>query len=355
MLAKILNKTIDITPGYNDFMQNLFARLQIAKGVNAFNFKTFHSDDIKRVRKLKANIYDQAGINRFFSTFDDTCLKSMANILAALEFLYDLEGLSASIIEDEQLSENDIDEIIATYCYITQSEDAEEVANYLAYGYIIRALLRAYRRVKEQHFKTSRETLYLDLDTAQHEARTAREEAKDLQALLSQRDKEIRGLENRVKSEYTRAVTEYQGQLKAVKNKNEDLRQQLSQAQAEAQMLREALFSVPEPTPRIGTPIDLSIYRGVVVGGHERWQARMKEVLPDTWCIIHPDDNVDLNVIAGADIVFFFTGYLSHAVYYGVIGETRRRNIPVGYIKRINDVECLKEIQNEIKKRELMS
>lgn len=352
LLARILNKPLKETPFYTEFIQSLRGRLELAKGVKAFDLKSFEPADVKKVRKIKASIYEKAGISRYFSTFHDTRFESMAKISTALEFLFDLEGLSASIVEDEQLSENDIDEIIATYCYITQSENVEDAGNYLVYGYIIRALLRAYKRVKEQHFKTSRETLYLDMNTAQHEARAAQEEVKSLQALLAQRDREIRNLENKIKSEYARAVTEYQGQLKEVGKENGILKHQNSLLQADVDDMYKALFDVKEESAEVDTPADLSLYRGIIVGGHERWQTRMKEILPATWRFVHPDTDYDLNIVATADLVLFFTGYLSHAVYFPVIAEARHRKLPVGYLKRINREECLTEIQNFVRKIE---
>jgi gas vesicle protein len=206
--------------------------------------------------------------------------------------------------------------------------------------------------LKEEHFKTSRETLYLDLDTAQHEAQTAKDEVKRINGLLEQREKEVQSLQKQIKTEYGRAVAEYQDNLKTSGRNIESLRQDVNRLQGQVQELEAILFAL-DVEEEYGEPVDLNALRGVIVGGKDRWHARMKEVLPDTWRFISLDSDIDLSVIAGADIVFFFTGYLNHAVYYAVIGEARRRNIPVGYLKRINDAECLEEIQYGIRKQGL--
>lgn len=133
----------------------------------------------------------------------------------------------------------------------------------------------------------------------------------------------------------------------------ESLQKDVNRLQGQAQELEDILFA-PYVEEGFGEPVSLDALRGLIVGGRERWHARMKEVLPDTWRFITLDGGIDLSIIAGVDIVFFFTGYLSHAVYYTVIGEARRKNIPVGYLKRINDAECLEEIRYEIRKQELI-
>ena len=91
--------------------------------------------------------------------------------------------------------------------------------------------------------------------------------------------------------------------------------------------------------------IELEQFQGIIVGGRNAWHAKLKQYLPNTWRYIHPDDNIDISSIS-ADIIFFATDYLSHAAYYAVIGEARRKQIPIGYIHHINPEEVIKEIKH---------
>lgn len=93
------------------------------------------------------------------------------------------------------------------------------------------------------------------------------------------------------------------------------------------------------------------IPKGVIIGGHERWQTKMKEVLPNSWRFINIGENINQDLILNSDYIFFNTNYLSHAIYYAVMGEARKRNIPVGYIKKTNETECLGEIIKQISRR----
>ncbi len=356
ILTMFLKKELDERDdAYIVFMQSCYARLQWAdEGWYRFSLQSLTPEDRKKVRVFKEKIYEDAKINRYWISHTDPRASDLVKSYSdGLSFLFDTEKLTSSIIEDEPLSERDIEEILAAYYVIFQNQDKTEGAKFLAAGHIIKALLRAYRHLKEQHFKTSRETLYLDLDTTQHEAKEARLEVKRQEWAINQKDKEIQNLQKRIKDEYGRAVAEYQGQVKTAAKERELLQHDVDRLQLQVQELETMLFT-PDIEAEHGEPVDLSALRGVIVGGRGKWHARMKDVLPDTWRFIHPDSDIDLALIAGADIVFFFTGYLSHAVYYAVIGEARRRNIPVGYLKRINEAECLAEIQYEIRKRGLI-
>lgn len=351
ILTRLLDKEIDETDvGYIALITNIHDRLEAAKGIGTFSLKTFPPDELKKVRKLKDNIYKDAGINRYFISHQTSKLEALSRWSASTAFLFDTEKLSSSIIEDEPLSEKEIDEILATHYYVFKNDDTTETVKYLASGYIIKALLKAYRRIKEEHFKTSRETLYLDLDTAEHQAKKAQEEVSRLQGIIKQRDNEILALRKQTTSEYGRAVQEYRSKLKTAQSETLEVQQVLAQAQKEIEELRKIIFTPAEESDDLIPDIDLSLIRGVIVGGHERLHERLKAILPDNWRLIHPDSSYDLSILANTDIIFFFTSYLNHVVYYDFIREARYRNMKVAYIKRTNEDECLRDIQRSINK-----
>jgi hypothetical protein len=95
-------------------------------------------------------------------------------------------------------------------------------------------------------------------------------------------------------------------------------------------------------------PVDLREFKGIIIGGHENWHNRMKQLLPDTWRFVHPDDNIDTQAIFWADIIFFYVNYLSHAVFTKIYPEAKKNNIPIGYLKRINYQDCLEDIQRRL-------
>ncbi len=112
-------------------------------------------------------------------------MKRFSNGLA---YLFDTEGLTSSIIEDQVMSEKDIEEIIAAY-YVSSIDRTEtEGAKFLAAGHIVKSLLRAYGQLKQQYFKANNETLYLEIDTCQQEAKEARLELKKQEWVINQKN-----------------------------------------------------------------------------------------------------------------------------------------------------------------------
>jgi hypothetical protein len=353
LLANILGKKIEENKGHKVLMHSLYQRLKWAEGENRIRYASLPGEEKARIRQLKKDVYAQARINRFFVSFADSTGEDVQKAHNALCFLFDTERLSTSLLEDEQLAEQDIDEVLAVYTVAySDTSNIEDVAHYLVFGHAVKGLLRAYRHLKEQHFKTSRETLYLELDTAEYEAREAKEAAAFLSKTVSQQEKEIAALRKQVAGEYSRAVAEYRVELKAAQAENLDLKERCANLHDRVKELEDILFAREEGAGE-GTDtnlVDLSLVRGIVVGGHQRWHSRIREVLPPSWRLIHPDEEIDLAVIAGADLVLFFIGYLSHAMYYLVADEAKRRGVPVGYLRKTNPAECAEEIKREVAK-----
>ena len=114
-------------------------------------------------------------------------------------YLFDTEGLTSSIIEDQVMSEKDIEEILAAYYVSFPDRNQADGAKFLAAGHIIKALLKAYKQLKEQYFKTNKENLYLEIDTYQQEAKEARLEIKKQEWVINQKNQEIANLQNRLR------------------------------------------------------------------------------------------------------------------------------------------------------------
>lgn len=350
ILAVLLGKDLDEEDeAHLIFINSCYKRLQWAdEGEYRFSLKSLTKEDKRKVRELKNEIYTDAGINRYWITHAESSYEEMKRFSTGLAYLFDTEGLTSSIIEDQVMSEKDIEEILAAYYVSFPDRNQADGAKFLAAGHIIKALLKAYKQLKEQYFKTNKENLYLEIDTYQQEAKEARLELKKQEWVINQKNQEIANLQKQVKAEYGRAVSEFRDQIKEKEIEISNLRQELARSQAEVEELKKIAFSQEEPG-EVTEPVDLSEFKGVIVGGHENWHNRMKEILPDSWRFVHPDDNINTQIIVGADIVFFYVNYLSHAVFKKIFFEAKKNNIPVGYLKRINCQECFQDMQKGVK------
>lgn len=105
---------------------------------------------------------------------------------------------------------------------------------------------------------------------------------------LEQREETNHDLANQIE-QLTKKVTMLQNELKAEKEKNTELIG-----------LRELMFNLDSQTEYIEQELDyikLKSIKAVIIGGHEKWQQRMKELLPNV-TFIHPDQaSFDLSLL----------------------------------------------------------
>lgn len=71
----------------------------------------------------------------------------------------------------------------------------------------------------------------------------------------------------------------------------------------------------------------------LIMGGHQVWQNRLKELYPDFKYLDSDNVNYDINITRNADIVFFNTLHCSHTLYYRM-----KNNINNGRAERKNKV-----------------
>ena len=77
------------------------------------------------------------------------------------------------------------------------------------------------------------------------------------------------------------------------------------------------------------------------MGGHSQWQNKMKEYLPNCRFISPDMLNFDINILSNVDIVFIYTNYLNHGMYYKVIDIIREREIKLEYLKSNINMEIV--------------
>lgn len=64
-------------------------------------------------------------------------------------------------------------------------------------------------------------------------------------------------------------------------------------------------------------------------------------------------ENFDVRLLDGIDHVFIFAKHIGHKLYYRVINEVRKRDIPVSYVSKVNEELAVKEIKKALTKREV--
>ena len=92
--------------------------------------------------------------------------------------------------------------------------------------------------------------------------------------------------------------------------------------------------------------VDLSKVKGVILGGHPRWQAKMRLLLPEFTFIPHDSTNFDQNIVRNADYLFVFVNFLNHAIYYRAMSAVTTAK--VHFLWQSNEELVLDEIKRVI-------
>lgn len=289
--------------------------------------------DKEKIEKLKESIYKKYGEIRNFNDLVEKESKLPSIQMSAL--IFDYEKLSSiSVLENIPFSDKDIDEIL--YIYIIGKKDLKDIETALDFliSYMhIKYLIKAYKDVKTMYFKNNKETMFVELEALELELKKANKKIyakeKDMEEIVKK--------------------------LEILKKENTRLKKQLREERkqkSELNGLREFVFNLDKEveykdTAEINYEL-LRNHKAVIIGGHERWQQKMKKFLPN-FIFIHSDMlNFDTNIFNNIDTVFIFINYLSHGMYYKVIETIRGKDIEIVYITKQNHKKVLKIIQEKI-------
>jgi len=82
---------------------------------------------------------------------------------------------------------------------------------------------------------------------------------------------------------------------------------------------------------------DLRDKKVAILGGHERWQKKMKRLFPG-WTFISVDDDSigGYNALEGADYIYAYTNALQHKVYYRAMKLVKKEHKALFYLGGTN-------------------
>lgn len=331
------------------FESFLFARLDFVKkdSKSKFAYGTFEPELKDATEVFKDRIYSEYGK---IDSYDDIFWNKDANIekLAnAISFLFDTEGISASsLLGGVKCSKKDIAEILGAYYLVYKNKNKEEGVKFLITGIIIKGMIRAYKELKEYYFQHNKETVLLEIKHQDDKIASLEEENAFLK-------KQVENLKNELSSKVAAVDESYAEEVRKLKDKVSSLTVELEvekQKNNELFALRELMFSLDRQAEleKEAEDIDLSAVKGIIVGGTEKWQQKIRESLPAFTFLSADNENFDPLLLDGKDIIFFYVNYLSHAIYYKVVNIAKAKNIDIGYINAANEEKVLEAIKSRV-------
>jgi hypothetical protein len=93
----------------------------------------------------------------------------------------------------------------------------------------------------------------------------------------------------------------------------------------------------------------LNEFKGIVFGGTDKWQDKLKQTLLNTTFVSYDALNFNDDIIKKCDRIFINTGYISHAMYYKILAGAKKHNKPITLMNFNNDKLVLNIIYNAIK------
>ncbi|MEG0775476.1 hypothetical protein [Clostridium sp.] len=273
-------------------------------------------------------------------TFDLMDIANLDNDLdkykCAFEYIYDLEHLSlVTLVGEKFITNKELQELILTYTTLHRNEaySLDELEKYLYAAIQIKYLCREYKKAKAYFFDNHEEGLHNEIEKLTKDLAAAKLNNK----LMEEKIKKDEASSSRNIKENERL----KGELK-----------ELSGMKKELNSLRENMFSLnieeDEMADISGVDlVKLNKLEATVIGGHSRWVARMKELLPN-WIFIDVESiNFDVKLLK-KKYVFINTLKNSHAMYYKVI-ENIEPGTKLKYFNNSNVDICIKSIENLIR------
>lgn len=322
LLSQYFESNIEETGLLQKHIQMLLYRMEHYKGEGRVNYNKISKDNLKLIREIILKLKN-IGISKYISmSIKD---KNLDRYLNTLELVFDFENISlVSIVDEIKLTDKELEEIVFLYLLYRNNVkhideiNIEEVAKYVIDMLHIRYFAKAYKEVKKHYFKNNKETMFVELESVESELRKVKKEKILLQ---DEKEKLLSKLNNK-----DREIA----RLKAKLAESESSKKELIK-------LREFMFSLDKQEEyKEDTNLDISKLKnikGVIIGGHQNWQNKLKEYLPSFKFISPEMLNFDTSILNNADIVFFYTNYLNHGIYYKVINEIRNKDIKLEYLK----------------------
>lgn len=297
--------------------------------------------------ELRKLVFGNIGEIRSYRNLLDIKAELIRNEVRFLSFVFDTEKLNMdTLFAEADINRRDIIEILTGHHLIFGDKnienDIENIEKRFVAGVIIKCLLKAYKQVKEYFFEHNQETMYFEMQKRDEEIARLKAENGTLRRGVDELSQSLQSERKSLEGKYLQEIRSLKQEIERLNSLLEEERQKDSELNA----LRELMFSmdVEETYVESVEDVDVSSVKGLIVGGHERWQQRMKELLPNL--IFISSENAEVSsILDNVDVVLFVTNYLSHKLYYKVINEARKRNLKIGYISKFNEELALKEIK----------
>lgn len=185
-------------------------------------------------------------------------------------------------------------------------------------------------------------------------------EIAPLKTQLEQKQKAL----NSIQLDYDRLKNKELAKLKEELEKQKQLQKELQEkinsleeinSSLEANIEEMEAAAAPSPStgnkPNSYVENKLKSYNILIMGGHQIWQNRLKEIYPYFTYIDSDNVNFDINITRNADFIFFNTLHCSHTLYYRIknnVNNGRTNNKEKIVLVSSNNLDYFKEVMTKV-------
>lgn len=259
--------------------------------------------------------------------------------LKLISQLLESMGYSTFFTENFNLEQREVQSLMAILDKnaAAYNNDPESKNLLLYFCFAVHNIIEQLRAYADEFINLSLQSAYREIEyaekvkKAEHESAPLKQLLKERQSALNSMQLELDRMKNkelvRLKQELEsqkQLQKELEAKIASLQEMNGILEAEIDEQDAEAET---ELTAAVQPNSYVEQKLrQLNI---VVMGGHQIWQNRLKEIYPYFTFIDAENVNYDINITRNADFVFFNTLHCSHTLFYRVkanVNNGRKNN-----------------------------
>lgn len=327
----------------------------------------------EKVHNLFKMLQDKYGRIVSLNDFTSSPYYSGNRFFLFLEQISELDSLPLVSLQSHTYSESDLLEICGIYAMTVHPDlnvsevDEQKLFLYFMIALMIRSYGRKYAKAKERmldqirRLDAMKDTPAVREELEKEKKKNWRlekkiiEQEETIQKMRSDKAAQAANLAERIRAEtqslHSAMNTKQQTlndmeiqksrlhhEIRMLENKMTKLHDKINILKDQKSDLRNIIAGLSTNSSRHEIGVDqMKCKKVVIIGGHSAWLRKLQQICPDFVYIDSSKRNFDDSILKTADQIAICYLHMSHALYRKAIECARKYNIPVGYLKCVNE------------------
>ncbi|HFJ9376672.1 TPA: coiled-coil domain-containing protein [Bacillus paranthracis] len=234
------------------------------------------------------------------------------------------------------------EEYIDIYQMFSASKDRgrltdEDFTFYLSASLLICMMAKQYKELRDEYLNKDDSALYQAIE----KEKLANEKVIE----LTKKEKEFESREKELNDKISEQEAYIKDLERKLKEKEETVKED-EMLRKEVISLREYVFKEQEQIEQEDMveedySAQLENVKIAIVGGHQNWHQRIKQVYPGIRTILPDEKGIDLSFLSNMDIVCFETSHSNHAIYRKALSNVKDKDVHIHYFNGQRNINAL--------------